>query len=91
MYEYTHVLKNVCHFLIIQVFFSYPFDPNILDLPLITVFFVSIYSKEKSISLKYKSHVDEKVRRIEDLESQLIENNEEQKKQLNLLDQEVRY
>lgn len=47
-------------------------------------------SKEKAISIKYKSHVEEKVRRIEDLESQLLENNEEQKKQLDLLDQEGR-
>ena len=50
---------------------------------------LSCFSKEKSISMKYKTHIDDKVRRIEDLESQLLQNNEEQKKQLDLLDQEV--
>ena len=47
-------------------------------------------SKEKSISMKYKTHIDDKVRRIEDLECQLLQNNEEQKKQIDLLDQEGR-
>ncbi|CAC5400757.1 unnamed protein product [Mytilus coruscus] len=47
-------------------------------------------SKEKSISVKYKSHIEEKSRRIVELEGKLLENNEEQKKQLDLLDQEGR-
>lgn len=55
----------------------------------VIIFVYIFFSKEKSISVKYKSHIEERSRRILELESQLSMNNEEQKKQLDLLDQEV--
>ncbi|XP_052213963.1 forkhead-associated domain-containing protein 1-like isoform X2 [Dreissena polymorpha] len=47
-------------------------------------------SKEKSISLKYKTQVDKEVQRVQNLEKSLDAEKVEQSKQLELLDQEGR-
>ncbi|KAJ8320668.1 hypothetical protein KUTeg_002255 [Tegillarca granosa] len=47
-------------------------------------------SKEKEISIKYKRHIDEKLQTIKSLEIQLSEEKEEQKRQLDIIDNEGR-
>lgn len=50
---------------------------------------VKLCSEEKAISIKFQSNMDEKNRRIKELELEVENEKMEQKKQLDLLDQEV--
>lgn len=50
---------------------------------------VQLCSEEKAISIKFQSNMDEKNRRIKELELEVENERMEQKKQLDLLDQEV--
>lgn len=50
---------------------------------------MKLCSEEKAISIKFQSNMDEKNRRIKELELEVENEKMEQKKQLDLLDQEV--
>lgn len=48
-----------------------------------------LHSKEKSISRKFQKHIDDNLSQIRSLEDKLQEEKDEQKKQLDLLENEV--
>ena len=52
---------------------------------------LGVFSREKALSMKYRSDLEDRDSRLLDAENRLKSEKEEQKKQVDQLDQEVRF